>query len=446
MTELKSNSVLKKVAMFLLWVCLFLLAFAAEREQFLELFALYFIAFIAYLYLCSKQPGSYFYLGLGIRFFLLFSLPNLSEDYLRFLWDGELVRNGIGPYLYAPDGVFSFLLEKSAAPDFVLEIHQGMNSSQYYSVYPPINQWLFFIASVGGSVSVGVFVLKVFVLAAEIGVFYILRKLLQRFSKPEYLVNWYWLNPLVLVELMGNCHFEGVMLFFFLMANYQFARLKDQEGAFYFAFSVLSKLFSLMFLPLLLFKMWGKRALIVSLIIVVLVAACFVPFVSVVEIKNVLTSFDLYFQRFEFNGGIYNLIRSLGIYFTGYNQIQWIGPLLAIFSLVLILLISFIYRFKNRFALFTGFLLINGVYLFFSPIVHPWYLVMLIGFSVLSHYKFPIVWSASVFLSYNAYHEGFVQENVVFLFIEYLAVFVALYFDVRKHFSFLKLKAALSVA
>lgn len=445
MSDLKPIKALKPTAMFLLVGCLFLLVFGFERQQFVGLLVLYGVAFGSYLYLAFKQHDNYFYLGLGIRVLLLFLIPNLSEDFYRFLWDGELVRLGMSPFSFLPQEIYPQLIKTAVDPGFISQMYEGMNSTTYYSVYPPISQWLFCLASMGGNVAGGVFILKLFILLAEIGVYFVLKRLLNRFSKSRFLVNLYWLNPLVIVELMGNCHFEGVMLFFFLMATYQFARLKDTDGAFYFAFSVLSKLFSLMFLPLLMFKMWGKRVFKPILLVFVLSIICFLPFVSFVDLRNVFESFDLYFQRFEFNGSIYYLCRSTGFYFTGFNQIYWIGPLLAGVSLLLILAISFVYRFKNRWALFTGFLLINSVYLFLSPIVHPWYLVMIIGFSVLSHYRFPIVWSGTVFLSYAAYGGAIVQEYPVLLLIEYLVVFIALYLDVKKHFSIKKLKAALIV-
>jgi hypothetical protein len=33
-------------------------------------------------------------------------------------------------------------------------------------------------------------------------------------SLPRTNLLFYWLNPLIIVEIMGNLHFEGVMVFF----------------------------------------------------------------------------------------------------------------------------------------------------------------------------------------------------------------------------------------
>jgi alpha-1,6-mannosyltransferase len=224
-----------------------------------------------------------------------------------------------------------------------------------------------------------------------------------------------------------------------------FAKVKDSEGSAYFAFAALSKLFSLMFFPLVLLKLSMKRRVKVLLITGVVIVLCFSPFIDMNGFVNMGSSLDLYFQRFEFNASIYYIVNSIGTLLVGYNPISVVGPALAVLSTALILLVSYLYRFRNRLAMYTGFLLINTIYLLFSPIVHPWYLVMLVAFSVLSNYRFAIAWSGLVVLSYWAYGNSGFNENFILITIEYLVVFGFLLVDLKSHFTFKKLKAGLGI-
>ena len=41
-------------------------------------------------------------IGLVFRLIILISTPNLSQDFYRFFWDGQLILNGFNPYLNTP--------------------------------------------------------------------------------------------------------------------------------------------------------------------------------------------------------------------------------------------------------------------------------------------------------------------------------------------------------
>ena len=423
---------------------LFIQSYFISREQVYLLFVLYGIAFVSFLLLYKFEPKNLFKLGLLARVMLLFSIPNLSDDYFRFLWDGTLVGSGLNPFMYLPEDVLSQLSGLND-PSLTANLYNNLNSKPYFSVYPPINQWIFWLAASVSSVKWGVVIIKASVVLGEVGVFWTLKQLTKRFSIDANKIALYWLNPLVIIELCGNAHLDGIMVMFFLLSTLYFAKVKDTEGSTYFAFAALSKLFSLMFFPLVLLKLSMKRGVKVLLIVGVTIVLCFSPFIDLNGIGNMGSSLDLYFQRFEFNASIYYLVNSAGTLLVGYNPISVVGPGLAILSTLLILIVSYLYRFRNRLAMYTGFLLINAIYLFFSPIVHPWYLVMLVAFSVLSNYRFAIAWSGMVVLSYWAYGNSGFNENFILISIEYLVVFGFLLVDLRSHFTFKKLKAGLGI-
>ncbi|MFT6747985.1 MAG: alpha-1,6-mannosyltransferase [Glaciecola sp.] len=425
-------------------ISLFLLSYLVPRTEVGLLLGIYVIGFICFLLLYKNETKHLFKLGLFARVLVLFSVPSLSDDYFRFLWDGTLIGSGLSPFVSLPAEV---LAQASNMNDssFVNDLYTQMNSRPYFSLYPPINQWIFWLAAAFSSVKWGVFVIKLAILLGELGMYWVLKKLLVRFSLNPNKLAVYWLNPLVIIELCGNAHLDGLMVMFFLLSTLCFSTMKDKEGSVYFAFAGLSKLFSLMFFPLVLLKLSMNRRVKALLMVVVVVVACYFPFLNLNDLQNMGSSFDLYFQRFEFNASFYYLLSYFGTKMMGYNPIAVLGPWLAVLSTLLILLVSYLYRFRNRLAMYTGFLLINSIYLLFSPIVHPWYLVMLVALSVLSEYRFAMAWSGMVFVSYWAYGNSDFEENYWLIMLEYLVVLGFLYMDIKKHFTFKKFKAGLGI-
>ncbi|MBT8325148.1 MAG: mannosyltransferase, partial [Winogradskyella sp.] len=41
------------------------------------------------------------------RLLFLFAIPNLSQDFYRFIWDGRLILEGINPYLFTPQTIIN---------------------------------------------------------------------------------------------------------------------------------------------------------------------------------------------------------------------------------------------------------------------------------------------------------------------------------------------------
>ena len=73
------------------------------------------------------------------------------------------------------------------------------------------------------------------------------------------------------------------------------------------------------------------------------------------------------------------------------------------------------------------------IYLVFATTVHPWYLCALVAFSVFTPYRFPIVWSAVVILSYYTYITPHYAENMWLVSLEYLIVYAYLAYELWKN-------------
>ena len=215
---------------FFIFALLFVLTLSSigswvERHQTIPLLFTYLTSFISYLLLLQEknQPKVLFVLGTITRLTLFFSLPSLSDDVYRFIWDGTLLTNGIHPFAELP----GYYLDQNVS-GLDQALYDQLNSPNYFSIYPPLNQFIFWLSlQLGFSWLVATNMIRLLILAADIGSFLILRKLLVHYQKKEHLVFFYFLNPLVILEFVGNVHFEGIVIFFLLAGIYCYEKNKN---------------------------------------------------------------------------------------------------------------------------------------------------------------------------------------------------------------------------
>jgi hypothetical protein len=146
-------------------------------------------------------------------------------------------------------------------------------------------------------------------------------------------------------------------------------------------------------------------------------------------IKDIGSSLNLYFQKFEFNASIYYLIRWIGIQWKGYDIIGQAGPWLAIVTFILVISLMI---FEKRVTLKNGFRMMQWsltIYLLLATTVHPWYITPLIAMSVFTEYRFAIIWSLFIIFSYSTYQVKPYHENLWWTALEYMALIIAIAFD-----------------
>jgi len=430
--NLHKVSILLAILSFALY---YIFAYQLERTDFIKLLTLFVALFILCFKLVQFEKWNYkFLLGFGIifRLIFLFAEPNLSQDFYRFIWDGDLVKNLINPYLYVPNS----LIEN---PNLVIsnaqELYHGMGSlsARHFSNYPPLNQLIFALASVlGGKTILGsIIVMRSTIILADIGIFYFGRKLLKNINQSPHLILWYFLNPLVIIELTGNLHFEGVMLFFFVWALYLLSVHKWQWAAAVYACSISVKLVPLLFLPLFLKHFKFKKAVLFYIIVGVTSLLLFAPFYSSEFISNYSKTIGLWFSNFEFNAGLYNLIKKIAIQFDSkpWELIITYGKITPILTIIAVIVFTFLRENQKLSVLLSSMLWVLTLYYFTSATVHPWYIIFLVVLTAFTKYRYAFIWSAAVVLSYYAYSLADFKENLWLLSIEYLAVFSFLIYE-----------------
>ena len=91
--------------LFIFFVSITFLGNTVQRHQSDWLMLSYGVAFFAYFWAmkwCEVPERALVILGVAARVGLFFSLPNLSDDFYRFIWDGVLVREIGNPYGILP--------------------------------------------------------------------------------------------------------------------------------------------------------------------------------------------------------------------------------------------------------------------------------------------------------------------------------------------------------
>lgn len=437
----------------------FLFAYFLERTEFNKLILLWFSLFSCFYLLMKSNTISFKNLvGISIifRLIFLFSTPNLSQDFYRFIWDGRMILEGINPYLSLPE---TYIQQGVTPITEASNLYAGMGemNGSHYTNYPPINQLCFFIAAIFSSKSIfgSIIVLRLIIILADLGTLYFGKRLLERLNLPIKNIFWYILNPFIIIEMTGNLHFEPVMLFFLIWGLYQLHQQKWIFSAILIACSVSVKLIPLLFLPLFFqwftkpntyinqsykmiwkgFKVVPKNFLkLVSfyLIILLTITLLFLPFYSSELISNYSNSVGLWFGKFEFNASIYYVFREIGFYIRGYNEISIISKITLIATVIFLFKMTFQRQNKTVIQLITTMLFVLSFYYFTSTTIHPWYLATPIILSVFTKYKFPIVWSFVIILSYQAYSNLPWKENLWFVALEYFIVLGYLIYELKK--------------
>lgn len=404
-----------------------LLGYHTERTNFTQLIVLFGLLFVGYFYLVSKnlnetciKQGIVF--SILFRLSLLFMLPNLSDDYFRFVWDGRLSTHGINPFVVMPSSFIDS--DQAVSAGLNRELYSSMNSQEYYTIYPPVLQFIFWLSAqlFPSNILGSVIVMRLSIITAEAGSIFIISAILKKLELPSKNILLYALNPLVIIELAGNIHFEALMIFFLLLSVYILLEEQFVFSAIIFSLAVCSKLLPLMFLPLLPKQIGMKKSMVFYSISGIATVLLFIPFIDHQFIGNISSSINLYFQKFEFNASIFYVVRWMGYEMVGYDIIEKAGVTLSAISMLAIIFASFFQKQNNIVSLFEAILFCITIYFVFATIVHPWYISTLVALSAFTSLRFSLVWSGLIVLTYFTYCSIPYSENLILVSVEYAAL------------------------
>lgn len=409
----------------ILAIALLCVGFAIERNQYVILITLFTISFLAYYFLVNnsleKKEINLLLVGsIVLRLVLVFSTPILSDDYFRYIWDGQGTLMGINPYEFKPiDNIFS------------QELFNSLNSPNYYSVYPPFCQVVFLSSGFlgQGDIHSTTIFLKLFILCFEIGTILMLNDLVKITKTRRNNILLYALNPLVIAEFFCGLHMEAIMIFFVVAAIWLLAR-SDRPQTFIisslcFALAICTKLWPIMLLPAFVKRMGWSRTFVYSIITGLIVLVLFIPFWHDNLISNFSESLSLYFNYFEFNASLFSVFKC-----TNYNWIDWSLPVLKGVAL-LALAYMFVKYDRSERSVFEVFMLVFFIYFLTASTVHPWYITPLIAFGLFSNWKFPYLWSYLIVFTYITYLTNNYVESTLVITVEYMILLGMFFYEIR---------------
>ncbi len=346
------------------------------------------------------------FVAVVLRVLLLPLSPTLSDDTLRYAWDGKVVRAGLNPYLLAPEAP-----ELEPLRD---ELWERMPHRQVETVYPPLALALFSTASLLPRPLLSV---KILLVLVELVGCWLLIRLARRLELPAGRAIWYCWNPLVCLEVAGMGHVDAMVVTASVAAVYFLVGTRQWPSLAAAAAGVLSK-----FVPLVALPMWARqsgRPVAYLAIALGLVSLCMLP--VAVAAAGVPPGLVTYGVSWEFNGPIYEpLWRFLrwvtldDVVKSGLDTLKqltgrhdfwnrfypYVYPqLLAKLLLAGAFGIFFAFSLSKRHPVLGSGFLFGGLVLC-AATVYPWYLLWVLPWAALARHRAWLALSALMPLSY----------------------------------------------
>jgi hypothetical protein len=325
------------------------------------------------------------FFALFYRLLIVPTQPHLSSDIYRYVWDGRVQAHGINPYLYPPGNEALKNLRDEA-------VWPHINRQASPTIYPAGAQLLFRALNMLRIDTISAF--KGVVVLFDMGSVLVLMMILSSLGLARERVLIYAWHPLVVFEIAGSGHLEGVMLFFVLLCLLLTIRKRSFASVSSLALAASFKLYPAIILPAVLREKKYRGLLLFSMIFFLV----YLPYIGAGE--KVVGFLPEYFgnPNESFNLGLKAYLLE---FFPGINPLLITG----IFAAVVLCVAGAIWiRQKDTFsALKYAYILASLQILLTAASLHPWYVVWIIPFLVLFPSPAWFYLSFAVCLSYLAY-------------------------------------------
>ena len=352
---------------------------------------------------------------------MLFIKPVTSDDCNRYFWDGKVQAEGINPYQYSP-------LELSKLHDNI--IYPNVSYPEIKTIYPPVSQIIFYLSYIlTGSNVCG---LKIFYILFEAGILYFLFLTLKYLKINLNYIFLYVLSPLIIFEFFINVHIDIVILFFISGFIYFAISRNTGPALLFLSFSVLSKTYSLIFLPVYLYylKKSGMSFKNIFAMMFYFVLPLLILSFYGSNIGNIYLTMENYMHNWYFNNLIYVSINYLlSIFNIDNHQV-------ARYILIILFLSSYFFILRSDLSLVQKLYMISFFYLFFSHTDHQWYITLLVLFLPVCFSFSALYWSGIIGLTnitvYYYFKDKIWEDFMPVLVMEYVMLIILIIYDIKR--------------
>ncbi len=276
-----------------------------------------------------------------------------NSDLNRYIWEGQIQNVGLNPYLIAPSS--------PATEPFRNAIWNGVNHKNSPSLYGPLAQLVFRVAAHSPDPAS---TLKGFFLICDLGVLCLLLLALEKSAMPRHHGWLYAAHPLPPLLLVGEGHLEPLLILPLFAGLLAIHWRRYGWGLLLFSLASTVKISMVILLPFIVRRMPKK-----VLPLMLLPLCLWLPFGD--GFLSHLKTLGDFAGTEPFN----SLAYLLGDMFFPTTRAGVSGP--VIFAL------GFCFIYALDLHHLRAALLLLGLYLLCSPVVHPWYFAILLPLAVL---------------------------------------------------------------
>ena len=338
----------------------------------------YLVAFVGFgiaVWWNQNHPIPYLWLWLvpvAFRLVLLVTTPTLSDDVYRYVWDGHVTTSGINPYAYALDAVE---LDAISIPARELANNPGLSTP-----YLPVAQLTFAATSVLAPSSP--LAMQIVMVGFDIAAAWMIVLLLRTAGRAHRSVLLYLWNPLVIIEIAHGAHLDALMVFLALLAVYLTFRRTTTSGTapVVLGLATLTRFLPIFLLPVLWWRWtWSHRVVYaVTTGLVLLAFARFGGWGLVGDASTGIFGSARTYSGWVFNSAIYPWVAR---WLNGADPAAAARVIVGGAMLATLLIVFVISRNRSEPVVLLRLMAVPlGAYVLLTPILHPWYVIILIAF------------------------------------------------------------------